>query len=66
MFLCFRLKTVEDRIFKRETLGMFDFKSTSQGTFVNQQIFTIYSQNLLKVKNGDFKKHPFRIPCIVT
>ena len=49
-----------------ETLGLFDFKSTSQGTFVNQQIFTIYSQNLFKVKSGDFRNQLFSIPCIVT
>jgi len=57
---------VEDRIFQMETLGLFDYKSILQGTFVNQQIFTIDSQNLFEVKSGDFKKHPLSIPCIVT
>jgi len=33
-----------------ETLGLFDHKSTSQGTFVNQQISTICSKNCLKLK----------------
>jgi len=49
---------VEDRIFQMETLGLFDYKSTSQGTFVNQQIFTIFHKICLKFNVATPKSSP--------